>query len=57
VNGEKIFNTVCIHLEGIRAIWASVVCDLDQSHDWLYGRNLVGDTGGMSPHFFRWGDI
>jgi len=22
-----------------------------------YGHNLVGDTGDVSPHFFRWGDI
>ena len=35
VNGEKIFNTVYIHLGAIRSIWASVVCNLDQSHDWL----------------------
>jgi len=35
VNGEKFFNTVYIHLGAIRAIWASVVCNLDQSHDWL----------------------
>ena len=52
---EKIFNTVYIHLGAIRAIWASVVCNLDQSHDWLHGHNLVGDTGDVSPHFFRWG--
>jgi len=57
VNGEKIFNTVYIHLGAIRAIWASVVCNLDQSHDWLHGRNLAGDTGDVSPHSFRWGDI
>jgi len=35
VNGEKIFNTVYIHLEAIRVIWASVICNLDQSRDWL----------------------
>jgi len=22
-----------------------------------HGRNLVGDTGDVSPQFFRWGDI
>jgi len=22
-----------------------------------HGRNLVGDTGVVYPHFFRWGDI
>jgi len=32
---EKIFNTVYIHLGAIRVIWASVVCNLDQRHDWL----------------------
>jgi len=21
-----------------------------------HGRNLVGDTGDVSPHFFRWGE-
>ena len=57
VNGEKIFNTVYIHLGAIRAIWASVVCNLDKSHNWLHGRNLVGDTGDVYPNFFRWGDI
>jgi len=31
----KIFNTVYIHLGVIRVIWASVVCNLDQSRDWL----------------------
>ena len=34
LNGEKIFNTVYsvyIHLGVIRAIWASVVCNLDKS--------------------------
>ena len=35
VNGEKFFNTVYIHLGMIRVIWASVVCNLDQSRDWL----------------------
>ena len=40
-----------IHLGPIRAIWASVVCNLDQSHDWLHGRNLVGNTGEVSPTF------
>ena len=55
MNGEKIFNTVYIHLGAIRAIWASVVCNLGQSHDWLHGRNLMGDTGDVSPHFFRLG--
>jgi len=57
VNGEKMFNTVYIYLGSIHAIWASVVCNLDQSHDWLHGRNLVGKTGDVSPHFFRWEDI
>ena len=51
MNGEKIFNTVYIHLGAIRAIWASVVCNLDQSHDWLHGRNLVGNTGDVSSTF------
>ena len=55
VNGEKMFNTMYIHLGPIRAIWASVVCNLDQSHDWLHGRNLVGNMGDVFPHFFRWG--
>ena len=32
---SKIFNTVYIHLEAARVIWASVVCNLDQSRDWL----------------------
>jgi len=31
----NIFNSVYIHLGAIRAIWASVVCNLDQSRDWL----------------------
>jgi len=25
--------------------------------DCVHGRNLVGYTGDVSPHFFRWGDI
>ena len=33
VKGEKMFNTVSIHLGAIRVIWAGVVCNLDQSHD------------------------
>ena len=33
VNGEKIFNTVYIHLVVICVIWTSVVCNLDQSRD------------------------
>jgi len=53
----KNVNTVYIHLGAIRAIWASVVCNLDRSHDRLHGRNLVGNTRDVSPHFFRWGDI
>jgi len=57
VNAEIMFNTVRIHLGMIRAIWASVACNLDQSHDWLHGCNLVGNTGDVSPHFFRWGVI
>jgi len=44
-------NTVYVHLGAIRAIWASVVCNLDQSHDWLHGRNLVGNTGPCPPTF------
>jgi len=38
LNGEKMFNTVFsvyIHLGMIHVIWASVVCYLDQSRDWL----------------------
>jgi len=35
VNGEKNLNTVYIQLRTIRVIWASVVCNLDQSRDWL----------------------
>jgi len=38
LNGEKSFNavySVYIHLGVIRVIWASVVCNLDQSRDWL----------------------
>ena len=49
VNREKKFNTVYVHLGAIRAIWASVVCNLDQSHDCLHGLNLVGDTGTCPP--------
>ena len=52
-----MFNTVYIHLGPIRAIWASVVCNLDQSHDWLHGRNLVGNTGDVSPTFFSLGFV
>ena len=33
--GEKIFNTAYIHLGFIRVIWASVLCNLDQSREWL----------------------
>ena len=33
VNGKKIFNAVCIHMGVICVIWASVVCNLDQSRD------------------------
>ena len=51
VNGEKIFDTVYIHLGAIRQIWASIVCHLDLSHDWLHGRNLVGNTGSCPPTF------
>ena len=40
-----------IHLGAFRAIWASVVCNLDQNHDWLHGRNLVGDAGTCPPLF------
>jgi len=38
LNGENIFNTVYSvysHLWVIRVIWPSVVCNLDQSRDWL----------------------
>ena len=35
VNVEKIFNTVYSHLGVIRVIWAGVVCNLDQSREWL----------------------
>ena len=35
VNGEKIFNTVYIHLGAIRVIWASVLCNQDQRRDWF----------------------
>jgi len=38
LNGEKSFNavySVYIHLGVIREYWASVVCNLDQSRDWL----------------------
>jgi len=37
LNGEKIFNTVYsvyIHLGVILVIWATVVCNLDESRDW-----------------------
>jgi len=32
---KKIFSTGYIHLGVIRIIWASVVCNLDQSREWL----------------------
>ena len=35
VHGEKLFNTAYIHLGVIRVIWASVLCNLDQSREWL----------------------
>jgi len=38
LNSENIFNTVYsvhIHLGVIRAIWASAVCNLNQTRDWL----------------------
>jgi len=35
VNCKKIFNIVHIHLGAIRVIWASVVCNQNQRHDWL----------------------
>jgi len=35
LKSENIFNTVYVHLGVIRVIWASVVCNLDQSRDWL----------------------
>jgi len=38
LNSENIFNTVYsrwIHFGVIRVIWASAVCNLDQSRDWL----------------------
>ena len=31
----KNFNTMYIHLGVIRVIWAGVVCNLDQSREWL----------------------
>ena len=31
----KKFNTAYIHLGVIRVIWASVLCNLDQSREWL----------------------
>jgi len=37
----KNFQYSVYSLGAIRAIWASVVCNLDQSHDWLHKRNLV----------------
>ena len=51
MNGDKMFNTVYIYLGAIRVIWADAVCNLDQSHDWLHGRNLVGNTGDVYPTF------
>jgi len=27
-----------------------------KSKHWFHGCNLVGDTGDVSPHFFRWGE-
>ena len=35
LKSENIFNTVYVHLWVIRVVWASVVCNLDQSRDWL----------------------
>jgi len=37
LNSENIFNTVfsIYSLGAIRVIWASVVCNLDLSRDWL----------------------
>jgi len=35
LNSEKIFNTAYTHLRVIRIIWASVLCNLDQSREWL----------------------
>jgi len=35
LHGEKIFNTAYIHLGFVRVIWASVLCNLDQSREWL----------------------
>jgi len=32
---KKIFNTVYIHFGAICVIWASVVRNQDQRHDWL----------------------
>jgi len=31
----KKFNTAYIHLGVIRVIWASVLCNLDQSREWV----------------------
>jgi len=39
LNGEKSFSTAYIHLGVIRVIWASVLCNLDQSRAWLM--NLI----------------
>jgi len=35
LHGEKNVNTAYIHLGVIRVIWASVLCNLDQSREWL----------------------
>ena len=38
LNGEKIFNAVYseyIHLGMVRVSWASLVCNLDKTRDWL----------------------
>ena len=39
LNSENIFNTVCsvyIHLGVIRVISAGIVCNMDQSREWLW---------------------
>jgi len=35
LKSENIFKTVYVHLGVIRVIWASAVCNVDQSRDWL----------------------
>jgi len=35
LHGEKIFSGAYIHLGVIRVIWAGLLCNLDQSREWL----------------------